>query len=190
MSRISPWVAAPPLIFAAIAATFFIGLYRDDPDSLPSAMIGKPTPQLVTTPIASLSPITPDLLAEPAVKLVNFWASWCAPCRAEHPNLMAIAAAGIPIVGLNYKDSPANALKFLAELGNPFTAVSAIEGRAALDWGVYGVPETFIVAPDGTILARTAGPVTRRVLEQAARQADPALKSIIEDRLLPALAKN
>lgn len=166
MSRISPWVVAPPVIFASIAAMFFFGLNRADPNSLPSAMIGKPAPALQVTALGNLPPATEVLIRSGDFKLVNFWASWCGPCRVEHPNLQDLANNGMQIVGLNYKDSPKNALNFLAELGNPYAGTSAIDGRAALEWGVYGVPETFLLDSEGKILLRTAGPVTQRIIRE------------------------
>jgi cytochrome c biogenesis protein CcmG/thiol:disulfide interchange protein DsbE len=106
------------------------------------------------------------------VKLVNYWASWCAPCRVEHPNLTRLAAEGVTIHGVNYKDKPANALGFLSELGNPYTAMGADEsGRMALEWGVYGVPETYVIDGQGKIVLRFAGPITERVLENTIRPA-------------------
>ncbi len=106
------------------------------------------------------------------MKLVNYWASWCAPCRVEHPTLEELAAEGVPIYGINYKDDPAKALAFLAELGNPYVAMGAdASGRTALDWGVYGVPETFVIDGDGTVILRFAGPITGSVLEKTIRPA-------------------
>jgi len=100
------------------------------------------------------------------VKMVNYWASWCAPCRVEHPALMKLAEDGLPIYGVNYKDDADNALGFLAELGDPYTGIGQdAKGKMALDWGVYGIPETFIVDGEGTILLRYAGPMTKRVIE-------------------------
>ena len=174
MNRISPWVVAPPMIFLTIAATFLFGLYRDDPDTLPSAFIGKQAPPLQASPLGNLPPVTEAMIRSGDLKLVNFWASWCGPCRVEHPNLTELANNGLPVVGLNYKDSPANALAFLEELGNPYIGVSAIEGRQALEWGVYGVPETFLVDESGTILFRAAGPVTQRVIRE---QLIPAIEA-------------
>ncbi len=106
------------------------------------------------------------------MKLVNFWASWCAPCRAEHPNLDKLAGEGVTILGVNYKDDPEKALKFLGELGNPFKAVGAdSQGRTGLDWGIYGVPETFVVDGSGKVVLRFAGPLTQAVIEQTIRPA-------------------
>jgi cytochrome c biogenesis protein CcmG/thiol:disulfide interchange protein DsbE len=101
---------------------------------------------------------------------VNFWASWCAPCRAEHPILVDLAAEGIPVHGVNVRDDPAKALAFLAELGNPYATVGADRtGRAALAWGTYGVPETFVLDGAGRVVLRYAGPITREILEQTIR---------------------
>jgi cytochrome c biogenesis protein CcmG/thiol:disulfide interchange protein DsbE len=101
------------------------------------------------------------------VKLVNFWASWCAPCRAEHPILSELAAQGITVHGVNYKDDPAKAQAFLAELGNPYATIGADPaGRTAIDWGLYGVPETFVIDGSGTVVLRFAGPITRQELDR------------------------
>ncbi len=111
------------------------------------------------------------------MKLVNFWASWCGPCRAEHPLLEELAAGGQPIIGINYKDDPDNARAFLAELGDPFERIGADEtGRTGLDWGIYGVPETFVIAADGTILLRHPGPITRDILATRLQPAIDAAK--------------
>ena len=165
MARVSPLMAVPVLIFGGLAGVFWFGLDGGD-KQLPSALLGREAPQLVLAPLGELPPIPEDMLADGEVKLVNFWASWCAPCRVEHPSLTALSAEGVPIYGVNYKDRPAAALGFLAELGNPYDAAGADEsGRMALEWGVYGVPETFVVDGEGRILYRFAGPVTQRVIE-------------------------
>ena len=111
-------------------------------------------------------------MEEPGPKLVNFWASWCAPCRVEHPQLMALQDEGLPIYGVNYKDDADKARAFLEELGDPFEGVGADDaGRMALEWGVYGVPETFVLDGDGTVLLRFAGPITDVILEKRIRPA-------------------
>ncbi|MCP5075929.1 MAG: DsbE family thiol:disulfide interchange protein [Rhodobacteraceae bacterium] len=156
----------PPVIFLGLALMFVLGLNRENPNALPSSLIGQPAPALVIAPLGDKPMVTQDALTAPGVKLVNFWASWCGPCRAEHPNLQMLADQGIPIYGLNYKDRPGNALGFLDELGDPYVATSAIDGRASLDWGVYGVPETFLIDGKGKILLRTAGPVTQRFIRE------------------------
>jgi cytochrome c biogenesis protein CcmG/thiol:disulfide interchange protein DsbE len=168
-SRLSPWVAAPPVIFLALAALFAFGLNREDTNSLPSAMVGRDAPLLTTTKLADFPELTAADLQTDGLKMVNFWASWCGPCRMEHPTLQALADEGITIHGINYKDQVGNAVDFLTELGNPYTKLSADEGRTGLDWGLYGVPETFIIDANGKVLLRHAGPVTKRVLESTIR---------------------
>ena len=166
MIRISPWVIAPPIIFLSIATMFALGLYRENPNTLPSAMIGKSAPRLVTQPLENLTPVTEEMIRKGDLKLVNFWASWCGPCRAEHPNLAQLSKNGLPVIGLNYKDTPSNALRFLQELGNPYEGVSSIDGRQSLEWGVFGVPETFLLDGNGKILYRATGPITQRVIRE------------------------
>ncbi|MEL6958493.1 MAG: DsbE family thiol:disulfide interchange protein [Pseudomonadota bacterium] len=156
---------APVVIFTALTGLFAGGMFVDNGDELPSAMIGKPAPALEIDEIEGLPVLTQDVLTDGELKLVNFWASWCAPCRTEHPNLTELAE-DLPLYGINYQDFDPNARAFLSELGDPFTAHGADrQGFHALDWGVYGVPETFLVAGDGTILLRMAGPVTQRGIE-------------------------
>lgn len=163
-SRVSPLVLLPPAIFAGLAVVFWLGLGGDK--QLPSTLIGRAAPALPVGALGDLPQIEPGMLTDGEVKLVNFWASWCAPCRVEHPNLSGLAAEGVPIYGVNYKDKPGAATGFLAELGNPYRATGTDDnGRIGLEWGVYGVPETFVVDGEGRILLRFAGPVTQRVIE-------------------------
>ena len=165
-----PLVAVLPLvIFAALAAVF---LYRlevgGDTSRVPSALIGKPVPNFALPALAGLvkdgAPVPALASADLAgrVTVVNVWASWCVPCRQEHPILMEMGRdPGVRLVGINYKDEPENARRFLGSLGNPYAAVGADEkGRAAIDWGVYGVPETFVVGPDGRIAYKFIGPLS------------------------------
>jgi len=174
MAKLSPLMIAPPAIFAGLAALFFFGMQRENPDELPSAMTGKSAPAVQVTPLGDKTPFTDADLRSGGVKLLNYWASWCAPCRVEHPNLEQLADQGITIYGVNYKDKPGNALRFLQELGDPYTAIGADEnGRMALDWGVYGVPETYVIDGQGNIVLRFAGPITDRVME---KQIMPAIK--------------
>jgi cytochrome c biogenesis protein CcmG/thiol:disulfide interchange protein DsbE len=162
----------PPVLFAGLAIMFYVGMNRDDPDALPSALAGQQAPAMALTDLGPDPAFTDAALREPGVKLVNYWASWCAPCRVEHPNLEKLAAEGVPIYGINYKDDPAKALAFLAELGNPYVAMGAdAKGRTALDWGLYGVPETFVIDSDGTVILRFAGPITNSILEKTIRPA-------------------
>lgn len=162
----------PPVAFAGLAVAFAIGLQREDPDQLPSALQGKQAPGVQLTVLGDFPLFDDATLRDGEVKLVNFWASWCAPCRVEHPNLTQLADEGITILGVNYKDDPEKALGFLAELGNPYAASGADpQGRMALDWGLYGVPETYVIDGKGNIVLRFAGPVTQRVMESDIRPA-------------------
>ena len=165
MAKFSPLMMAPPVIFAGLALMFGLAMMRDDPDALPTALAGKPAPAVQLQPLGQDQPFQDASLRDGQVKLVNFWASWCAPCRVEHPNLEQMAQSGVPILGVNYKDKPEAALKFLAELGNPYAALGADpEGRMAINWGVYGVPETYVVDGQGNIIMRHAGPITQRTV--------------------------
>jgi cytochrome c biogenesis protein CcmG/thiol:disulfide interchange protein DsbE len=168
------FIFLPPAVFGLLAGLFFAGMFRDDPDGLPSTLVGRPAPPMV---LAALGPF--PLLDDAALRtggpvVVNFWASWCAPCRAEHPILAELAAEGVPIHGVNVRDEPAKALAFLEELGNPYARIGADPtGRAALAWGTYGVPETFVLDGEGRVLLRYAGPITREILDRTIR---PALR--------------
>ncbi len=166
----STWVALLPLlIFVALAAVFAVQLLSGkDSSTIPSALIGKDAPQ---TSLPAVEGLTRDGAPVPGLNsedfkgkltLVNVWGSWCVPCRQEHPLLMEIAKdERIRMVGLNYKDQPENARRFLGDLGNPFAAVGADRaGRSAIEWGVYGVPETFLVDKDGKIVYKHVGPFT------------------------------
>jgi cytochrome c biogenesis protein CcmG, thiol:disulfide interchange protein DsbE len=176
----------PALVFLGLAALFLVRLYAGDPSRVPSALIGKPVPNFVLEPLAGLArngqPL-PGLRIEDLrgkLTIVNVWASWCAPCRQEHPVLMELARdPSIRVVGINYKDAPENARRFLGTFGNPFSSVGVdANGRAAIDWGVYGVPETFVVGPDGTIRHKHIGPITPdqmlRFRQQLKKAATPA----------------
>ncbi|MEZ5769320.1 MAG: DsbE family thiol:disulfide interchange protein [Paracoccaceae bacterium] len=169
---IKPLMLVPPLLFAGLAALFYIGMGRDDPRALPSTREGGPVPALTLAEFRGEAPFTVEDLADGDVVLVNFWASWCAPCRAEHPQLVKMADEGVRIFGVNYKDDPAKAERFLADLGDPFLRVSADPtGRTGLDWGLYGVPETFIIDGNGTVVKRFAGPITEGILESVIKPA-------------------
>lgn len=162
----------PPVLFLGLAALFLTGMRRENPDALPSAIAGQMAPGLQVQPLGTLPPLTDAALRAPGVKLVNFWASWCAPCRAEHPMLSDLAKEGVTILGVNYKDTEANAQGFLTELGNPYAAIGAdVTGRTGLDWGLYGVPETFVIDGTGKVILRFPGPLTREVIEQTIRPA-------------------
>lgn len=172
MAKLSPLMLAPPLVFAGLAAMFWFGMAREDPDQLPSALEGRQAPAVVVTQLGPDAPFTDADLRQGDVTLVNFWASWCAPCRVEHPNLEALAAEGLTIFGVNYKDKPDNAMGFLEELGNPYVGMGADDsGRMGLNWGLYGVPETYVIDGAGNIVLRHAGPITQRVIENSIRPA-------------------
>jgi cytochrome c biogenesis protein CcmG/thiol:disulfide interchange protein DsbE len=178
MAKFSPLMAAPPAFFAGLALMFYLGMHREDPDALPSAKVGEQAPPLTLEPLADYPLFTDADLRAPGVKLVNYWASWCTPCRVEHPNLMALAEEGIPIYGINYKDDLRNAEAFLVSLGDPYTAIGVDRaGRIALDWGLYGVPETYVIDGEGNVVLRFAGPITERSLRQKIRPAIEAAKS-------------
>ena len=162
----------PVVLFTALAGLFAGGMFFGQGQELPSALIGKPAPQVAVSEIEGLPVLSDEMLRDGQVKIVNFWASWCAPCRVEHPNLTQLAGGGVPIYGINYKDFDPNARAFLDELGDPYVAIgSDPSGFHAIDWGVYGVPETFLVDGDGTILLRMAAPITQRELEGRLRPA-------------------
>lgn len=175
MAKISPMMIAPPAIFAGLALMFFLGLGRED--QLPSARQGQPAPSVAMVALGNAPMFDDAALRDGKVKLVNYWASWCAPCRVEHPNLEAMAAQGITLYGVNYKDKPEHAIGFLEEVGNPYSAMGAdAKGRMALDWGVYGVPETYVIDGNGVIVLRFAGPITASILAKTIMPAIEAAK--------------
>jgi cytochrome c biogenesis protein CcmG/thiol:disulfide interchange protein DsbE len=161
-------MALPLIAFAALAALFWFRLGDGDPSKIPSALIGRPVPQTELPPLEGLvngSEKVPGL--DPAVfkgkvSVVNVWASRCVPCHDEAPLLTGLAKdKRLQLIGINYKDAPDNARRFLGRYGNPFGIVGADgNGRAAIEWGVYGVPETFVVGREGTIIYKQVGPVT------------------------------
>ncbi|MFD1331046.1 DsbE family thiol:disulfide interchange protein [Methylopila musalis] len=168
-------IAAPVIAFALLAALLYGRLHSGDPSTLPSALIGRPAPELT---LPALDGLTTDAgvaspgfgradLAGGEVSVVNVFASWCGPCRQEHPLLVALKDEGVRLIGLNYKDKPDNALRFLRGLGNPYARVGVdASGRAAIEWGVYGVPETFVVTGDGRIAFKYVGPLTAEAVEK------------------------
>lgn len=178
------FIAFVPLIaFAVLAVIFYTQLISGrDVSEVPSVLIGTKAPELDLPPLEGLKrdgdpiPALTDARVEGKITLVNIWASWCVPCRQEHPLLMALAQdSRINIVGINYKDETSNALRFLGELGNPYSAVGIDpNGIAAIDWGVYGIPETFLVDKAGTIVFKQIGPFT---------------PDAVRDRLMPEIEK-
>jgi cytochrome c biogenesis protein CcmG/thiol:disulfide interchange protein DsbE len=168
-ARRSLLLIVPLVTFVVLAGLFFVRLRSGaDPSAVPSVLIGRPAPvfDLAALPGATANGVPLPGLSSAALKgrvtLVNFWASWCAPCQIEHPQLMRLAREpGLHLVGIAYKDAPENARRFLARNGVPFGAVGMDStGRTAIDFGVYGVPESFIVGPDGTIRDKLVGIVT------------------------------
>jgi cytochrome c biogenesis protein CcmG/thiol:disulfide interchange protein DsbE len=164
LRRWHPLYLLPALLFAGIAAALGWGLTRDS-RTLPSALIGKPVPEFALPPVMgrSLGLSSADLKGE--VSLVNVFASWCTACRYEHPVFMRIKQEGIvPIHGINYKDRPQDAAKWLDDLGDPYTRTGADrDGRVSIEWGVYGVPETFVIDREGRIALKQVGPVLPEV---------------------------
>ncbi|MDO5529494.1 MAG: DsbE family thiol:disulfide interchange protein [Paracoccus sp. (in: a-proteobacteria)] len=159
--RIRPLVLIPPLAFLAIALLFAWGMWRGTDNETPSTMIGRAAPALPATTLPGKEQLTPEMLAAPGVKLVNFWASWCPPCRAEHPTLMALSEQ-LPVYGVNLRDPEPAALRFLDADGDPFAAIATDpRGRGAIDWGVTAPPETFIVDGEGRVLFRFIGALLR-----------------------------
>jgi len=156
-----------PLIALIMMVLFGWGLLNKS-DELPSALLKKPVPEFSLPPVQGRSTglATSDLMGK--VSLVNVFASWCVPCRIEHPMFMELAQQGIvPIYGINYKDKPAQAEAWLAELGDPYTLTGAdLDGRVGIEWGVYGVPETYVIGADGRIAYRHVGPLSRAALSE------------------------
>jgi cytochrome c biogenesis protein CcmG, thiol:disulfide interchange protein DsbE len=167
-------VLLPLVVFLALAALFFFRLGAGDPSRIPSALIGREAPATELPAVAGLErngqPVPGIMPADfkAAVTVLNVWASWCVPCRDEAPLLTKLAEdKRIRLIGINYKDQADNARRFLGRFGNPFAASGAdVSGRAAIEWGVYGVPETFIVGRDGRIAYKLVGPLTPENLEQ------------------------
>lgn len=162
----------PFLLLLIVAAYFLFGLERD-PGELPSALLGKPVPTFDLPGLAGGETVdggmkTGDLAAGSDIKLVNFFASWCVPCRAEHPLVTRLAELeGVRMFGINYKDAPEDATGWLERLGNPYERIGADRtGRAGIEWGIYGVPETFVVDAQGIVRMRHAGPLTPDVVQR------------------------
>jgi len=181
------WLMALPLIaFAGLAVLFAFRLGNTDPSRIPSALIGHPAPQTPLPPLQGLladgAPV-PGL--DPAmfkgkVSVVNVWASWCVPCHDEAPLLTEIGHdKRLQVIGINYKDTAENARRFLGRYGNPYGFVGVDgNGRAAIEWGVYGVPETFIIGREGKIVYKLVGPITPDNVDSVMRaEIDKALKA-------------
>ena len=164
----------PLIVFLALAALFLVRLWSGDPSRLPSALIGRAAPPTDLPPLAGLQrdgkavPGFSNAAFPGELTLVNVWASWCVPCADEVPFLEQLSKdKRIKLVGINYKDPTDNARRFLNRYGNPFVAVGVdASGRTSIDWGVYGVPETYLIGRDGTIAYKLVGPVTAENLVQ------------------------
>ncbi|MEC7794409.1 MAG: DsbE family thiol:disulfide interchange protein [Pseudomonadota bacterium] len=172
-------IAILPLLLVAVIGAFLLwGLNPDrDPNEIPSVLISQPTPDFSLAPVPGLDVpglASADLAGHPGPVVVNFFASWCVPCKAEHAMLSRLVERdGMRLVGINYKDKPEDVVRWLADLGNPYSAIgSDLDGRAGIEWGISGVPETFIVSGDGTVLYRYVGPI---VEEEAIRKFSLAL---------------
>jgi cytochrome c biogenesis protein CcmG, thiol:disulfide interchange protein DsbE len=177
-------VLVPLALFLALCLLFYFRLNAGDPSLIPSALIGHPAPQTVLPPVAGLDhdgvpvPGIDPANFKGAVTVMNVWASWCVPCHDEAPLLLDLARDNrIRLIGINYKDKPDNARRFLGRYGNPFAAAGADEnGRAAIEWGVYGVPETFIIGRDARIAYKLVGPITPENFQAVLKpQVDKAL---------------
>jgi cytochrome c biogenesis protein CcmG/thiol:disulfide interchange protein DsbE len=163
----------PLILVVALLILLLVALRSGDPSRLPSALIGKPVPEFDLPPVPRASSdfgpvpgLSSATFRKGEVSVLNFWASWCAPCIAENPQLIELAKRGVPLYAINYKESsPENARRFLARHGNPFRAIGVDQdGLAAIDFGVYGVPETFVIDGGGRIVYRYAGPLTPETL--------------------------
>jgi cytochrome c biogenesis protein CcmG/thiol:disulfide interchange protein DsbE len=170
----------PLLVFLGIASAAATTLYRESrqgysPATIPSALIGLRHPTVNLPPLAGVqTPALNDRALDNRVVVLNIFASWCVPCRQEHPALMELAKdSRVKLVAINYKDTPEKALAFLGENGNPFAAIGVdTAGRSAIDWGVYGVPETFVIDHAGRITLKHVGPLDTKVLS---REINPAI---------------
>lgn len=178
------WVIAPLIVFGALVVVFAFALETGDPSKLPSALLGKPAPATQFAPLDGLvaadgkqvSGFSSADLATGKPVIVNFWASWCVPCAEEQPLLVDLQKrTGVALYGVNYKDDPVAARRFLGRYGNPFAAVGTdAKGRGAIEWGVYGMPETFVLNGRGEIIFKHVGPVSPQSMEM---------------KLLPAIAR-
>ena len=177
--RIPPLIILPPFIFLGLAFLFILGIKRENPNNLPSVFINKSAPSITETPLGSFNSVSLDEIKRPNIKLVNFWASWCPPCRAEHPKLLELSEQGVQIIGVNFNDKENNASLYLKESGNPFSSIAFDpSGKTAIDWGVTAPPETFILNSEGLVIFRFAGPL---VGSDFKNRFEPVLKDALQD---------
>ncbi len=168
--RLKLAVILPLLVFALVAAFFVWGLIKGDPRKIPSVLIGKPVPQFSLPALKDavrfdgrpVPALASDHLKGGDIKMVNFFASWCVACRDEHPFIMQLARQNVmPIFGIAYKDAPEKSLAWLNDLGNPYERIGVdLKGRVGIDFGVYGIPETFFINADGVIIYKFIGPLS------------------------------
>jgi cytochrome c biogenesis protein CcmG/thiol:disulfide interchange protein DsbE len=168
---VSRWLSLLPLVaLIALGGLFYFYALKRDPQVQPQALVGKPMPDLTLPTLKGGQPIRLRAIAAEGPMLVNFFASWCAPCEIEHPVLMGTKGRGVRVVGIAYKDAPPNTEAFLTRLGDPFTtALVDRDGRAGVEFGVTGVPETYAVSRDGVILAKHTGPLTEEQAERLSK---------------------
>lgn len=170
--KINPLLIIPPAALAFFVAFVAAGNFREDRDVLPSARAGQPAPVVALEEMPGRTLFTDDMIRSGEVTLVNFFASWCPPCRAEHPYLQELTDQGITVLGVNYRDQPDLAEGFLEELGDPYRAIGADpRARMGLDWGVVGLPETFVIDGEGNVILRHAGPLTEEIMDSRIRPA-------------------
>lgn len=167
MPSISPLILAPLAIFSTLIVLAAVGMPRSDPAGSPPIPVGRPAPALPEQTLDGFPVVPDDVFTTTDVTIVNFWASWCPPCRAEHPQLLQMQADGFSIIGVNFKDTAAAASRYLSDDGNPFRGIAFDpQGRASINWGVTAPPETFIVDGKGTVLFRFSGPLVGSDYEQ------------------------
>ena len=177
--RISPLIILPPLIFLGLATLFILGIKRENPNNLPSVFINKSAPAITDMPLGGYNPVSLEEIKSPNIKLVNFWASWCPPCRAEHPKLLELSQQGVQIIGVNFNDNKDNANSYLQKSGNPFTSIAFDPScKTAIDCGVTAPPETFILNNDGVVIFRFAGPLVGSDYEN---RFEPALRDALQE---------
>jgi cytochrome c biogenesis protein CcmG/thiol:disulfide interchange protein DsbE len=170
---VTRWLAALPLVaLLALGGLFYFYALRRDPQVQPQALVGRQMPDLTLPTLAEGTPVRLRDAAAEGPMLVNFFASWCAPCEVEHPVLMGLKGERVRVVGVAYKDAPPNTQAFLTRLGNPFAqALVDRDGRAGVEFGVTGVPETYLIGRDGKVLAKHTGPLTEAEAQKLANLA-------------------
>ena len=175
--RINYLAIVPVAVVAVLlGAVFLPGLFREDAEFLPSTREGLVAPPVEPTPLGDYPVFGEAELNADGIKMVNFWASWCVPCRAEHPKLVAFAEE-FPVYGINRDTSVSAAEAFLDELGNPFSGiVQDVRNNQSLEWGVYGLPETFLIDGDGKVILHFRGVITQRSIDRVIRPAIEAAK--------------